>query len=355
MAGRGRSHTTLGFHRDAPGGGAGGREGDKGDKGERSFWKDQVLGKGVRAAATSNVGRANEPAASFSYDSRKKNLDPGRKKDLAAPPRAPPPMTKSVVATKPAYKIRQLEREERAKNRYKVPEIVGKIVAEQQIVHNPLLHPEDNVGDAAGTAKSLTSLSLHDLCRLRIAFEQADTDGSGALDQDEFVDAFLPVLGADAGDVHLLFMRIDADSDGTVSWEEFLSYVLSQDEGRLQIATESSRQLFEYPGFTDSALQIHGHKDSAGGLLHLEDTDRYVSFSRKGEVMLWRPDCLDSVTKIIHPREFQTNLPFITQLTYVKRMSHSDRLAVCSADKQLIFIDLMRESTKKTGQIKVRV
>ncbi len=38
------------------------------------------------------------------------------------------------------------------------------------------------------------------------------------LDQNEFVDAFLPGLGADAGDVHLLFMRIDADSDGTVTW-----------------------------------------------------------------------------------------------------------------------------------------
>jgi hypothetical protein len=152
------------------------------------------------------------------------------------------------------------------------------------------------------------------------------------------------VPGAEAGAVHLLFMRIDADSDGTVTWEEFLSYVLSQDEGRLQIATESSRQLFDYPGFTDSALQIYGHKDSAGGLVHLEDTDRYVSFSRKGEVMLWRPDCLDSVTKIIHPREFQTKLPFITQLKYVKRMSHSDRVALCSADKQLIFIDLMREN-----------
>jgi hypothetical protein len=67
-----------------------------------------------------------------------------------------------------------------------------------------------------------------DICRLRIAFEQADIDGRGALNQNEFVDAFLPVLGADAGDVHLLFMRIDADSDGTVTWEEFLSYVLSQ-------------------------------------------------------------------------------------------------------------------------------
>ena len=341
----------LAFHRDSTGGE--GREGDTGAVGERSFWKDQVLSKGVRAASSSNVERAKEPAASFSYESRKKNLDPGRKKDMMAPPRAPPPMTKSVVATKPAYKLRQMEREERAKNRYKVPEIVEKIVAEKQIAMNPLLHPENSAGDDAGTAKSLTSLSLHDLCRLRIAFEQADMDGSGALDQDEFVNAFLPVLGAEAGDVHLLFMRIDADSDGTVTWEEFLSYVLSQDEGRLQIATESSRQLFDYPGFTDSALQIYGHKDSAGGLVHLEDTDRYVSFSRKGEVMLWRPDCLDSVTKIIHPREFQTKLPFITQLKYVKRMSHSDRVALCSADKQLIFIDLMRESTKKTGQIKV--
>jgi len=248
-----------------------------------------------------------------------------------------------------------LEPQERTKNRYKVPEIVGKIEAEKQIMHNPLLFPDGKDGehDDDTSVRNITALSLQDLCRLRVAFEQADDDRSGALDQDEFVDAFLPVLGVDVGDVHLLFMRIDADSDGTVTWEEFLSYVLSQDEGKLQIATESSRQLLDNAQFSDNALQIHGHKDSAGGLLHLEETDRYVSFSRKGEVLLWRPDCLDSVTKSIHPREFQTNLPFITQLVHIKRLAHSDRLAVCSADKQLIFLDLMRESTKLTGQIKV--
>ena len=280
---------------------------------------------------------------------------PGKRKDLTAPPRELPPVTKSLVASKPAYKIRQMEREERAKNRYKVPEIVEKITAEKQIVDNPLLHPEDDEDNDHDKTHTLTSLSLHDLCRMRIAFEKADEDGSGALDQQEFVDAFLPVLDADPGDVHLLFMRIDADSDGTVTWEEFLSYVLSQDEGKLQIAAESSRQLFDYPGFSDSALQIHGHKDSAGGLLHLEDADKYISFSRKGEMMLWRPDCLDSVSKIIHPREFQTNLPFITQLVHIKRFSHSDRVAISSADTQIIFVDLLRETTKLTGRIKVDV
>jgi hypothetical protein len=56
MAGRGRSKSTLGFHHEP----AGGKEKsmlDKGEKGERSFWKEQVLGAGVRAASTANVGR----------------------------------------------------------------------------------------------------------------------------------------------------------------------------------------------------------------------------------------------------------------------------------------------------------
>ena len=316
--------------------------------------QDKVIGEGVRAASTGpNIGRGKEPAATFSYDSRKKNLNPGVRKDLTTPPKPPKALTKSVVATKPSYKIRQIQREEASKNRYKVPDVVEKIEAEKQITDNPLLHPQEDQDDEPGRKRSIDSLTLHDLCKLRVAFECADEDGSGELDQTEFVDAFLPVLGVNESEVHLLFMRIDANSDGAVSWDEFLAYVLSQDEGQLNIVAEASRQLFDYPNFADNALHIHGHKDSASGLLHLEDVDRYASFSRKGEVLIWRPDCLDSVSKVIHPREFETNLPFITQLVHVKRLSHSDRLAVCSADKQLIFLDLMRETFKQTGHVKV--
>ena len=354
-AGRGqRSHSTLGFRHEPT---TGGKEKGLTDKAEKSFWKDQVISNGVRAASTSVIGRANAPAATYSYENRKKNLNPGLRGHLVAPSALSQSMTKTFIGKeKPAYKIREMEREERAKTRQAVPAIVEKITAEKQIVDNPLLRHRDDQDDESAKqaqARNITALSLHDLCKLHIAFEVADVDGSGSLDQNEFVDAFLPVLGVDAADVHLLFMRIDADSDGGVTWEEFMSYVLSQDEGKLQIATESSRHLFEYPAFSDSALQIHGHKDSTAGLLHLEDTDRYVSFSRKGDVLVWRPECLESVIKIIHPHEFETNLPFITQIVHVKRMFNSDRVALCSADKQLVFLDLMRDNVKQTGQIKV--
>lgn len=110
-----------------------------------------------------------------------------------------------------------------------MPDAASKISAEKLISKNPLL---DNSPVATSyqeyKVRSLTSLSLTDLCMLQIAFEKADEDHSGELDTDEFVAAFLPLLATDAGDVSLLFMRIDANCDGTVSWEEFLTYILSQ-------------------------------------------------------------------------------------------------------------------------------
>ena len=413
MAGRGqRAHSTLGFHREP----AGGREGSVADKGlghsiaavgefieaRGGFWQEKVVGAGMRAASTGpNVGHARQPAAGFTYDSRQKNLNPGVARELSKPPRQGPPLTKATAATKPAFKVRQMEREERGKNRFRAPAIVEKITAEKQISNNPLLppvlglqwqrmgqkprggvelrhsrlaealkrktvfshtewddfdisdlradhfirvphsssaaffcpvNPEADLEEDPHQQHSITNLTLHDLCKLRLAFERADVDNSGELDQNEFVDAFLPVLGGvDEKSVHLLFMRIDANSDGGGSWEEFLSYVMSQDEGQLNIASEASRQFFNYPSFLDNALHIRGHKISPGGMLHLEEVDRYVSFSRKGEMLVWRPECLDTVSKIIHPREFETNLPFITQLIHVKKLAHSERLGLCSA------------------------
>ncbi len=56
-----------------------------------------------------------------------------------------------------------------------------------------------------------------------------------------------------------------------------------------------------------------------------------------------------------HPREFATDLPLITGLVHARRLAHNDRLALCSADKQLIFVDVMRDSCKLAGKIKLDV
>ena len=63
---------------------------------------------------------------------------------------------------------------------------------------------------------------------LRELFEAADTDKGGALEIDEFIEAFGGVLGKDMNQKQLkqLFMKIDADSNGSVGKLMFsFSYV----------------------------------------------------------------------------------------------------------------------------------
>jgi Ca2+-binding EF-hand superfamily protein len=64
--------------------------------------------------------------------------------------------------------------------------------------------------------------------QLRTAFLAADKDHGGALDLDEFTLAFGKVLGKGLNKKQLnqLFMRIDADSNGDVDWNEFMNYML---------------------------------------------------------------------------------------------------------------------------------
>ena len=45
-----------------------------------------------------------------------------------------------------------------------------------------------------------------------------------------FIEAFQPVLKVPRGDVEMLFMKIDVNSDGVVTWNEFSSFILDMSE-----------------------------------------------------------------------------------------------------------------------------
>lgn len=57
--------------------------------------------------------------------------------------------------------------------------------------------------------------------------QDADDDGSGELDIDEFCDQLGPYLGKNLSkeEISQLFMKIDADAGGTVDWDEFSNYM----------------------------------------------------------------------------------------------------------------------------------
>jgi hypothetical protein len=79
---------------------------------------------------------------------------------------------------------------------------------------------------------------------LREAFDIADADKGGALELDEFVDAFKEIIGKNMTPKQLnqLFMKIDADSNGSVEWPEFMNYMLLEN----QTLSLMKREHFEY-------------------------------------------------------------------------------------------------------------
>lgn len=74
------------------------------------------------------------------------------------------------------------------------------------------------------------TITLESLVKMKRVFEEADEDGSGELEPEEFAERLGPYLGAGLSRTQLaqLFMRIDADCGGTIDWEEFTNYFFLQ-------------------------------------------------------------------------------------------------------------------------------
>jgi hypothetical protein len=68
--------------------------------------------------------------------------------------------------------------------------------------------------------------------------QEADEDGSGELDINEFAEKLGPYLGGNLSidAIKQLFLKIDADAGGTVDWEEFTNFMFLE---RAQEATST--------------------------------------------------------------------------------------------------------------------
>ena len=87
-------------------------------------------------------------------------------------------------------------------------------------------------------------ISLQHIMELREAFDAAKKHKDGALELEEFMDAFGGIIGRDMNDkqINQLFMKIDADSNGSVDWNEFMNYMLLENETLSSMKAEH----FEY-------------------------------------------------------------------------------------------------------------
>jgi hypothetical protein len=151
-----------------------------------------------------------------------------------------------------------------------------------------------------------------------------DVDGSGALDEEEF----LATIGAlwkewDASSLTRLFMQVDANSDGVVTWQELVTFLLLRDA----VAQEgtSNKYLHRSVPSAQAAPAVITH------LVHLHDRDRYVSMGRDGVLGVW---CSAELQLL---RLVPTDAGIVTDVLY---SAEHKRLVLASTHAKLLLIDV---------------
>ncbi|XP_071962420.1 WD repeat-containing protein on Y chromosome-like [Antedon mediterranea] len=198
------------------------------------------------------------------------------------------------------------------------------------------------------------------LSKLQEIFEEADEDGGGRLDIDEFRQAMRKIMGEGMVDDHelaIVFMKVDANCDGTVDWDEYLSYMLFEYQER-----DLMCNLFKDIPFPRPLREItSNHRDTItkvayyqtishrhGGMKEEEHGGRYISVSKEGVVNFWTTDMhhIRSAT-IEQPRE-KTKPMWLTDLVC---MSNVNMISISSTERDISFYDINASKFDKCFQV----
>ncbi|KAG2498385.1 hypothetical protein HYH03_003644 [Edaphochlamys debaryana] len=191
-------------------------------------------------------------------------------------------------------------------------------------------------------------VNIEQLKLLKRIFEEADEDGSGELDIDEFCDKLGPYLGDVVGypistreEVRQLFMKIDADAGGTVDWDEFTNFMFLE---RAQMAGESASENWRlFPqDFRDRNDLSVTHRGPVDRVLYCDFVDKYISCGRDGTFRLWNGgDC----------RHFKTIGIGSSWITDAIFMPNARKLVFTTADRAISYYDANRGSFELTGRL----
>lgn len=165
-------------------------------------------------------------------------------------------------------------------------------------------------------------------------FEKLFQDEEGEecdLDPEEFMDGFQKIVG---GHYHRsqwmkLFADIDADRGGTVSWDEFTTFMVHQSVG---LVAEYNRAK-EYVSLPPPKLQ-YAHKDAVRRFIALEKVNQFASIAGDDTVRIWDSSLAHSQT-IHNARNSATAelVPYVASVPISDISASGAVCAVASVDK----------------------
>ena len=178
--------------------------------------------------------------------------------------------------------------------------------------------------------------------QLREKFNQADTDQGGALELEEFVAAFGDVIGEGLSNKELvqLFMRIDTNSDGSIDWDEFMNFIILENENMSHMKAEHCEYVNPKIADPTASQKWSGHSDMITKLLIVNPPDnsepfKYFSASNDGTVKIWNGPNMVPLTNINVSKNWVTSIAYLNDC---------ERIAAGTTERSINFYDLNKSN-----------
>nr|XP_020663498.1 EF-hand calcium-binding domain-containing protein 8 [Pogona vitticeps] len=193
------------------------------------------------------------------------------------------------------------------------------------------------------------------LRKLERMFREADIDGGGGLDMEEFRKAMKKIMGNISDeDIDVIFMKVDINCDGAVDWEEYLNYMLREYRGkddmqkskllpefqpnmkRIPVAhAEDIVKIQFYPNQSRGALERKERSRKGGGW---SPPGRFLTVSRDGILHYWS----DSFKMLRTVQLDQTKRRHSLKLwvTDMLCLPNINLLAIATTDQDIEFFDI---------------
>ena len=211
------------------------------------------------------------------------------------------------------------------------------------------------------------SFNLETLKLLKVAFDRADTDGSGELEEDEFIEAFQSVEALTAHyqtteQLRHLFMKIDANSDGSVDWDEFTNHILLEQSHQMMTADDAEQNMVKYQDLSLEEKKENEEKGAKKKIMTSEERLRFKHEQHRDmiEDIKWIPQIKgylsagrDGALKVWNEtNQFQRTIRngsgWITDMSFMSPQP----LAVASMERTITFYDANRPSLDALCKIK---
>ncbi|RKP20946.1 hypothetical protein ROZALSC1DRAFT_27617, partial [Rozella allomycis CSF55] len=166
--------------------------------------------------------------------------------------------------------------------------------------------------------------------KLMNTFKKAEAEGESGFELDKFRRVFGEILSGNLNyeAMTMLFMKIDANSDGTIDWDEFSTYMMMG-----QIELGDRKQVFVEK---DKKTLHCKSKDVIKRIDYIQKERKYVTVSRDAIATLWNPEFV--LQKSINLKDLIRTDSWVTDACFLHEYN---KLALINDDRLLCIFDIL--------------